>query len=42
MLRQERQEHELTVAADVTSFDDGAICSLPRHVGRAGHPVDAR
>lgn len=37
-LRYDGGDHLLTVAADVSSFDDGAICSVTRHVGRGGAP----
>lgn len=38
-LHYEGQDHVLTVAADVSSFDDGAICSVTGRVARGGAPV---
>jgi hypothetical protein len=35
-LRHDGQDHVLTASADVSSFDDGALCSVPQGVGRAG------
>lgn len=38
ILRYEEQDHLLSVAADVSSFDDGAICSAGGRTRRAGVP----
>ena len=35
-LRHDGADHVITVAADVSSFDDGAICSVSRGAGRGG------
>jgi hypothetical protein len=35
-LRHDGQDHVLTASAEVSSFDDGALCSVAQGVGRAG------
>jgi hypothetical protein len=37
-LRYDGQDHVLTVSADVSSFDDGAICSVGGRPGGGGRP----
>jgi hypothetical protein len=38
-LRYDGQDHVLTVSADVSSFDDGAICSVGGRPGGGGTPA---
>jgi hypothetical protein len=35
-LRHDGQDHVLTASAEVSSFDDGALCSVTQGAGRAG------